>query len=240
MTRDERNMSILSPTHAVPAAGLAGTARRAGLLHDRRLLAVLVAAPTALLLAYADGFWMTSLQGAIGAIERAQTPFATWWRSSTLILPVYLLAVLGALALARRWFGPSLRGWRPVVVTTLLIAAFGTLVGIGDLVANAAYDYHLQSSLIQLQEATHTTGTSAAAAAAAHLTGSGMAGMEMGSVSSQLHTTLVVHARGASMASGLMLATNLVLVGWLVALRGGHWGSRRQAQPVDAARPADR
>ena len=30
----------------------------------------------AVVLAYADGFWMTSLRGAVGAIERTQGPFA--------------------------------------------------------------------------------------------------------------------------------------------------------------------
>jgi hypothetical protein len=36
--------------------------------------------PLAVVLAYADGFWMLTLRGAIGAIERTQEPFAGWAR----------------------------------------------------------------------------------------------------------------------------------------------------------------
>ena len=62
--------------------------------------------PSAILMAYADGFWMMTLRGAIGAIERTQEPFTGWWRESTLVLPLYVLAVLGALLLAMRCSAP--------------------------------------------------------------------------------------------------------------------------------------
>ena len=71
----------------------------------------------ALVMAYADGFWMVALRGAVGSIQRSQEPFTTWLRESTLAVPVYLFAVLGALTLAMRWFGPALRTARPVVLT---------------------------------------------------------------------------------------------------------------------------
>ena len=35
----------------------------------------------AAVLAYADGYWLISLRGAIGAIERTDHPFASWLRS---------------------------------------------------------------------------------------------------------------------------------------------------------------
>src|SRR4051812_25755021 len=57
----------------------------------------------ALALALVDGFWLTALQGAIGAIERLESPFARWLRQSVLLLPLFGLAVLLALLLARRW-----------------------------------------------------------------------------------------------------------------------------------------
>ena len=34
--------------------------------------------PFAVVMAYADGFWMTSLRGAVGAIERTDEPFTSW------------------------------------------------------------------------------------------------------------------------------------------------------------------
>ena len=94
------------------------------------------------MLAYADGFWMVALRGAVGAIERTQEPFTSWWRESTLAAArSSLFAVLGALTLAKRWFGPVLRTTRPVVLTGLLIAAAGTLVGVVQLAISSVYDY---------------------------------------------------------------------------------------------------
>jgi hypothetical protein len=72
--------------------------------------------PFALAMAYADGFWMVALRGAVGSIDRSQEPFTTWLRESTLAIPVYLFAVLGALTLAKRWFGPEPRTARPLLV----------------------------------------------------------------------------------------------------------------------------
>src|SRR6185436_20705352 len=106
--------------------------------------------PLAVVLAYADGFWLISLRGAVGAIERTQEPFVSWLRESTLALPVFVLAVLGALTLATRWFGPVLRKPKSVVAAGLLVVAASTLVGIAGLAASSAYDYHLQSSRPQM------------------------------------------------------------------------------------------
>src|SRR4051794_33724579 len=96
-------------------------------------------------MAYANGFVLTSIRGAVGAIERTQSPFATWLWTSTLLVPVYLVAVLGALALAHRRLGRALRTARRILAAAALIVAAGALVGFGDVVASAVYDYHLQS-----------------------------------------------------------------------------------------------
>ena len=50
----------------------------------------------AVAMAYVDGFWTMSLRGAVGAIERTQTPFVSWLQESTLVLPLYVCAVLAA------------------------------------------------------------------------------------------------------------------------------------------------
>ena len=65
----------------------------------------LTAALFAVILAFGDGFWLTSMHGAIGAIERNQEPLGRWVRESALMVPLFFLAVLAALVLARRWFG---------------------------------------------------------------------------------------------------------------------------------------
>jgi len=56
--------------------------------------------PVAVVLSFADGFWITSLRGAVGAIERTEAPAETWMRESALAVPLFVLAVLGAVTLA--------------------------------------------------------------------------------------------------------------------------------------------
>jgi len=156
--------------------------------------------PLAVVLAYADGFWMVSLRGTVGAIERTEEPFANWLRESTLVLPVFVFAVLGALTLAQRRFGPVPRGSRTVLATALLVVATGTVAGIAEMTASSAYDYHLQSSQLRLMHSlSHTT-----------------AGSDQ---LQQATFALQVHAVGYG--SAILLVTNLVLVGWVVAMRGG-------------------
>jgi hypothetical protein len=168
-------------------------------LRDAPWLTIL---PLAIVMAYADGFWMMSLRGAVGAIERTQEPFVSWLRESTLSLPVFVFAVFGAIALAARWFGPVLRRTRTTVATALLVVAAGTLVGIYETATSAAYDYSLQSSQTQLMGSMHHT--------------------IPGSVSDQpQRASLVLQARAVGYGAGILLCTNLVLVGWVVAMRGG-------------------
>jgi hypothetical protein len=180
--------------------------------------------PLAVVLAYADGFWLTSLRGAVGAIERTQGPFAIWLRESTLVLPLFIFAVLGALTLALRWFGPVLTKPKPVVATGLLVVAAGTLAAIAEMAASSAYDFHLQSSQLQLMESMHRTAP-----------GSTLVQQQQATLGLQLHAV----AYGAV----ILLVTNLVLVGWAVAMRGGrlNLGTTRgvaSAPHRSTARPA--
>ena len=59
----------------------------------------------ALLLTAADGFWATSLRGAVGYIEATQQPFPDWLRYLVVMLPIYGAAVFGALWIAQRLTG---------------------------------------------------------------------------------------------------------------------------------------
>jgi len=184
------------------------TTERSQTLRGRSGVPWLTVVPLAVVLAYADGFWIISLREAVGAIERTGQPFANWLRESTLAVPLFVLAVLGALTLALRWFGPVLRKPRTVLATALLVASAGTLVGIAQIVASAAYDYHLQSNLLQFMGSMRSMPS--------------MPGMSsMGSTEAQEQASLGLQARALAYGSVLLLVTNLVLVGWLVAVRRG-------------------
>jgi hypothetical protein len=178
------------------------TERPAAFQPTRRAVPWSTVLPLAIVLAYADGFWMTSLRGAVGAMETTQSPFASWWRESTLVIPVFVVAVLGALMLAQRWFGPVLRRPRAVAATVLLIVAAGTIVGLAQIAAGSAYDYHLQSNQLRMMDLMQSMCTG-------------------NCLPVQEHDTLVTTLRGGFYVSRWLLLTNLVLVSWLVAMRGG-------------------
>jgi hypothetical protein len=150
-------------------------------------------------LSYADGFWIMSMRGAVGAIERTQEPFLGWLRESTAALPVFVLAVLAALALALRWFGPEPSRPRTVIATGLLVAAAGTVAGIVESAASSAWDYVLQ---LRLMEVMHHNTTAEA-------------------VAELWQATLGLHLAALGYGGAIILATNVVVVGWLVAIRGG-------------------
>ena len=157
--------------------------------------------PLAVVMAYADGFWVVSLRGAVGAIERSQTPFESWLRESTLLVPAFVFAVLAALTLARRWFAPSLSRTKTRLIAGLMIVVAGTLTGVIELAASAAYDYHLQAKQLTERHAMAACGQDCRA--------------------QQLHDTLALDVRAVFYGIGILLVTNLVLVAWVVALRGG-------------------
>ncbi len=171
----------------------------------------------AAVLAYADGYWLISLRGAIGAIERTDHPFASWLRESTTVLPVFAFAVLAALTLALHWFAPKLGETRTVVVTSLLIVVGGTLVGVAALVASAAHDYQLQSAQLHVMQ--------------------GMSSMhghcDTNCLAHQDRDTLALQVRGVLLVGRWILLTNLVLVAWVVAVMGGRLKLSTARRPQD-------
>ena len=191
----------------------------------------------AAVMAYADGFWMVALRSAVGSIQRAQEPFTTWLRESTLVLPVFVFAVLGVLTLAMRRFGPELRTTRSVLLTALSIVAAGTFVGVVQLVISSMYDYRLQSDELIVMGSMHGSCNAAC-----------LDQLQQAQISTLIRAGLIV--------AGLVLISNLVLVGWLLAMRGGRLnvtggrpgandapefsssGSRGQATVLVTQRPA--
>jgi hypothetical protein len=171
----------------------------------------------AVVMAFADGFWVTSLRGAVGAIERNQTPFWSWLRESALVLPIFVLAVLGAFTLALRLFGPAPRRPRAILATAALVLAAGTLVGVALLVASSAYDYHLQEKQLVMMDS--------------------MRGMCSGDCEFLQRASFWLQVRAVGYGSGLLLVTNVVVVGWMVAVRGGRLDlskPRPEAKPSTA------
>jgi len=167
----------------------------------------------AAVLSYADGFWMTSMRGAVGAIERTQEPFTSWWRQSTLLLPLFAFAVLGALTLAKRWFGPVLRTPRAVVLTGLLIVAAGTLAAVAAMAASSVYDYQLQSSQMEMMNTMHSSCVG-------------------GCLAQEQQATMAALGRAMLYTSGFVLLTNVLLVGWVIAVKGGRLKVSALRQPT--------
>ncbi|HEY7102826.1 MAG TPA: hypothetical protein VH573_14425 [Mycobacteriales bacterium] len=174
-------------------------------------------------LALANGFVIVAVQGAIGAIERAQTPFTNWLRYSAILVPVFVLAVTWALARS------SGRG-RRTAATVLLIAAVAAVAGIVAMIVSTTYDYHLQSQLLTKSSSLHTT----------HLIGASGAtnsAYDDGAWSPEQRDTLLADVKGAGLGSVLLIGGNLLLVAWVTALRGGRLDRRRAGRPQPAAAP---
>jgi hypothetical protein len=215
---------ILTPLPETTTTGTTGAApslrgRLRRLLAPRpvrwRTVVVLAA-----LMAYADGFWVTAVQNTVGAIERASAPFTVWLLSSTLMLPLHVLAVLVALGVVRRRLG-GLRSAKQVVTAGLLVVAAGTLLTSGEALVSSVLDYRLQAARVQFMHALHPHG----------------------SLGTQLALTQAANDAGARYAAVAALVTNAVLVGWVLAAQGGGLVSpartrRRRRDMLAQGRPA--
>lgn len=182
----------------------------------------------AVVLAYVDGFWLVTLQGAVGAIERSRGPFARWLRESTLLVPFLAAAVVVALLVGRRWFAGR-RPWVRQMSTVLVVVAATSTVAIAAVAASSADDYQIQARHLGLLHSFHTPTVPAP----------GAAGTSSGSLSAcdalcdARRETIAVHVRAVELAAPVLLVTNLVLVLWLLALRGGRLGWPAGPAPVD-------
>ena len=103
-----------------------------------------------MVLSFADGFWVTSTRTAVGPARPGLAPFTTWWRESSVLVPLYVCAVLGALLLTRLWAGRGSARRGTLVVATLMVALSGTVVGILHMAAASAADYLTQWHMLQM------------------------------------------------------------------------------------------
>src|SRR5262245_62159779 len=170
--------------------------------HRRARVAWSHVLPFAIVLGFANCFWIIVLRGAVGAIERTSAPFSTWLHESTLLVPVYLAAVLVAFHVAQRWFGPRPHGIRAVSATLALVAAAASAAGTLLLAASSWFDYRLQSADLHHMSAAHP-------------------GCDSSCLTARIHATGALEVKARWIGLLLMLVTDLVLIGLIVAFRGG-------------------
>jgi len=177
-------------------------------------------AVTAIVVAYVNGFWVTSLQGAVGSFARAEPPFTRWLRDSTLMLPLFVLAVLAAVMVARRYVGQRRGTLVKVGATALLIVLFTSALSIAEMAASSAWDYQLQSSGLAQLHSRHLQ-PEVAAQGAASPDGTSICDM----LCAAKRSTFTAQVRAVQYGSLLVLVTNVVLVGWVLAVRSDRlWG----------------
>lgn len=176
--------------------------------------------PLALPLGMAAGFWTVALRTSVGAIGRLTLPFESWVRETVLLLPFFVLGVLAALTVAQRRFGRDIDGFRQVAGVSLLVSAFATAVGMGQLALSSAIDYGLQVRQLGMM-----------ARMLANCPRTCQSGLQQATLGLQVRAVLV--------GTAIMLVTNLILVAWVVALRGWRLrltssaaGSRRGVAPA--------
>lgn len=175
-----------------------------------------------IVIAVVDGFWVTSLHGAVGDVASGQDQFHRWMRDSTMMLPSLALSMLAALSLSRR-----LTRWRGhatvrLATAAVLIIAISTAVSIAEVSISAAADYTAQANELEHVHSIHTTTVAAAGLSANENNPTSRIALD-----AARHLTLKAHIRGVERASVILLLTNVVLVLWVLALRGGRlWVNR--------------
>jgi len=191
-------------------------------------------AVTAILVAYVNGFWVTSLQGAVGSFARAEPPFTRWLRDSTLMLPLFVLAVLAAVMVARRLVGQSQRPLVKVGTTALLIVLFTSALSISEVAASSAWDYQLQSSELEQVHSGHLDHEMAAQQGAGNPDGASICDMTCAA----RRSAFTAHLRAVQYASLVLLITNVLLVGSVLAVRSDRlWGVPASVRRAGSSSP---
>ena len=166
----------------------------------------------ALAMVAADIFWVTSLHGAVGSIQRTETsPLNRWVRDSLIMLPLYVAAVWAALRLTQRWVGRRREIVRLAVALGLAVV-FASAAGTAYASATAWWDYQRQADYLEELHAGHT-----------------IIGACVGLCASK-HDTVQGHLRGIGFSAILMVVSNVILGAWVIALRGGRLWQRRTAR----------
>jgi hypothetical protein len=186
----------------------------------------------AVVLAFANGFIVTSMQWTVGAIERLSPPFEQWMYNSVVMIPVYVIAIIGALYLARRLAGEGSGKAKKLWIAVGTIIVAGTFVGMANMALSSLYDFYLQTKHIGLSEHLRhpqyrIEGTTPV------LVGSPTCDATCQAITA----TKGAHIRGFFLATKLFLVIDAVLVVWTLALRGGVVWVPRRARRVEVTIP---
>lgn len=212
-------------------------------------LAVLIA----IAISYADGFWMTAIQGAVGATERIEPPFTRWSRDATLMIPLVTCAALLALLCAHRWVKSNPRPIVRLGGAALMVALFSTVVGVAEAANSSLEDYRLQ---VRHMGFIHANGNDIKLPATAidgfgeapyalycdlrgTLIGGAAGNAVLGSAITRLeYATFSLHVRAVLIDSVLILFTNLLIAGAMMALlRDRVWSPRVVTRAVASEAP---
>jgi hypothetical protein len=196
----------VSTTIPAPVQETAAAPVRFAALRGKVPLPWVTVAVLAVVLAAADVFILVALQGAVGAIERSQSPFVSWLRYVAMLTPVFAVAVVLA-------FGRAYRTGRRTLGTALLVVLAATAVAIIVLLLSTAYDYHLQSALLARMQVTHGHSTG--------VNGTASSVYGDGGWTPEQRDTMLVDVKAFGYGSVLIAGVNVVLVGWIAALGGG-------------------
>ncbi len=182
----------------------------------------------ATVLSLANGFLVTSMQWTVGAIERLSPPFEQWMFNTLTMIPVYAIAIVGSLYLARRLAGHGGRGRRLWTAVCMILVA-GITVGMAHMALSSLYDYWLQIRHIGLSEHLRhplyrIEGTTPV------LVGSASCDATCQAIASTRDT----HLRGFVLMTKLFLVVDAILVLWTLALRGGVVWVPRRAHRVES------
>jgi hypothetical protein len=183
----------------------------------------------AAVLAAADGFWATSVRGAVGYIENVQEPFHDWLLYLAVMGPLFAAVVAGTLWLANRLVGRR-RAVVRIIVASVLVVVATTVVALAQISATAAYDYQRQQAQVALMHHIHSGST--AGTGVTYRLDPGVtipAQPKCTGLCDEKAQTIAVHYKAIRLATLLLLVTNLVLVLWALALRGGRLWVRRRA-----------
>ena len=194
-----------------------------------RRLSWLSVVVVAAVISFLDGFWATSLRGAVGAIERTQGPFASWLRTSTLTLPLFVGAVIVALLVARALDHRFARELATAAVAGALMVVLTTVVAMGQIAVTSAIDYRDQSQQLEARFAIHSHASAAAGApderdAVAGNPGDVAPVGTFAPATSRLaearRATLRAHLKGLKQAAVIVLVTNALVTLLFMVLRG--------------------
>ena len=187
----------------------------------------------AVLLAAADGFWATSVRGAVGFIQNIDQPFHDWLLYMAVMLPIFAATIYLAIRLAQR-FGGGRSGVARVTIAAALVVVLTTVVAVAQISLTAVYDYHSQQSQIALMHHIHNLNGPTEIRLDPGVTVAPNQPSCIG-LCAEKQQTIDVHYRAIRLAVLLLLLTNTVLVLWALALRGGRlWARRRTVAEASA------